>query len=79
VSTTKGGMTIKRRLRTQGALDGNTYKNMTWKKNNSEFSLSRYTSGIERSEETWSFGVEKWPNLRTRGGATQKRDKSGAE
>jgi hypothetical protein len=52
-------MTIKRRLRTRGALEGNTYKNMTWKKSNSEFSGSRYTSGIERSEETWSFGVEK--------------------
>jgi hypothetical protein len=59
VSTMKGELTIKRRLRTQGVLDGNTYKNMMWRNNNSEFSLSRYAGGIKRREETWSFGVEK--------------------
>jgi hypothetical protein len=42
-----------------GALDGNTYKNMTRRKNNSEFSLSRYAGGMKEREETWSFGVEK--------------------
>ena len=30
-------------------------------------------------EETKKTGWKGWPNLRTRGGATQKRDKSGAE
>jgi hypothetical protein len=59
VSTTKEEMTIKHRLRTRGALDGNTYKKMTWKNNNSEFSSSRYTGGIKRRDETWSFVVEK--------------------
>jgi hypothetical protein len=59
VSTTNGEITIKRRLRTRGVLDGNTYKYMTWRNNNSEVSLSRYACGMKPREETLSFGVEK--------------------
>jgi hypothetical protein len=59
VSTVKGEITIKRRLHTQGALDGNTYKNMTWRNDNSEVSLSRCAGGMKQREETWSFGVKK--------------------
>jgi hypothetical protein len=59
VSTTKGEITIKLRLRTRGALDGNTYKNMTWRNDNSEVSLRTCAGGMKRREETWSFGVKK--------------------
>jgi hypothetical protein len=59
VLTTKGEITIKLSLRTRGVLDGNTYKYMTWRNDNSEVSLSRYAGGMKRREETWSFGVKK--------------------
>jgi hypothetical protein len=51
VSTTKREITIKRRLRTRGVLDGNTYKYMTWRNNNSKFSSSRYAGGMKQRRD----------------------------